>query len=418
MFRAPVADAHFVLNTNIRVIHVEHVSGGVRIYMRLPMPIVVADLVGESGPEGSLPAPAPYTTNALEDEEVMHYLDVTALQADPEGLGRLVVDGHGLFLEDGRLPGVVERVRAFPASEQTRFSTLEEVKDSMAGGPYESADTSVYVGEVIVDVQSFHAYDGPIGHYWFASRLTPDLKGLDQLANLLFDHAGAEARTFRAVGTLAQPLEVTLDGDSLAAAEQARQTWAQSVVRFVWQGMLHIWEGLDHVLFVLCLAIGATGLVNLLWRVTGFTLGHTITLIAGFFGYVPAGAWFIPTIEAAIALSIIYAGAAALLRRAAAATFVVTALFGILHGFGFSFVLHRILQFDAPHLWTSLISFNVGVEIGQIAIILLVYPLLRFTEHRSAQTARIGRAVIAVPAIAIAVYWTAERLLLVWTEIV
>ena len=79
-----------------------------------------------------------------------------------------------------------------------------------------------------------------------------------------------------------------------------------AVTTFVLQGIVHIIEGLDHLLFVICLTIGAVGLGGLLWRVTGFTIGHTITLIAGFWGFVPSGAWFIPTVELGIAVSIIW----------------------------------------------------------------------------------------------------------------
>jgi hypothetical protein len=187
---------------------------------------------------------------------------------------------------------------------------------------------------------------------------------------------------------------------------------------FVWQGILHILEGTDHVLFILCLTIGALGLTNLLWRVTGFTLGHTVTLTAGSFGFVPAAPWFVPAIEAAIALSIIYAGTVALLRRAGGATFLITVAIGLLHGFGFSFVLLRILQIDSPTLWPSLLSFNLGVEFGQVGVILLVWPVLRAAERWAPHYAGYGRIAIVMPAIAIAVMWTIERVDLVWQRVV
>lgn len=54
------------------------------------------------------------------------------------------------------------------------------------------------------------------------------------------------------------------------------------------EGVLHIFGGLDHVLFIVCLVVGAVALGDLIWRVTGFTLGHTVTLIAGFLGFAPS----------------------------------------------------------------------------------------------------------------------------------
>jgi hypothetical protein len=87
------AVAHFLLNLNTRIIHVEHLSNGLRVYLRLPMPYIVANLVGPDQPEG-LPEPAPYTSNTREDGNVVYYLDVEALHADPSGLGDLVAIGH------------------------------------------------------------------------------------------------------------------------------------------------------------------------------------------------------------------------------------------------------------------------------------------------------------------------------------
>ncbi len=70
---------------------------------------------------------------------------------------------------------------------------------------------------------------------------------------------------------------------------------------------------------------------DLIWRVTGFTLGHTVTLIAGFLGFTPSVNWFLPSVDAAIALSIVYAGVVALLRHAAPITIAITAMLGLLH---------------------------------------------------------------------------------------
>ena len=96
----------------------------------------------------------------------------------------------------------------------------------------------------------------------------------------------------------------------------------------------------------------------LVYRVSGFTIGHTITLVGGFFGYAPSGAWFIPAVELGIALSIIYAAITAVTNRGEISSFLITTCIGLLHGLGFSFVLHEILKVDSPNLWVSLISFN------------------------------------------------------------
>jgi hypothetical protein len=168
------------------------------------------------------------------------------------------------------------------------------------------------------------------------------------------------------------------------------------------------------VLFVLCLTLGAIRLNSLAWRATGFTIGHSVTLSIGFFGYVPTGQWFIPAVEMGIALSIIYAAGIAVVARrdrnpSELAPFLVTTAIGLLHGLGFSFVLQEILKVDSPNIWQSLLAFNVGVEIGQFLIILIAWPLFRLVEWLSRRVWHIGRWGVAAACAMIAVFWTVQR---------
>ncbi len=391
-----MAQAHFLLNISIRVIHVEHLDNGLRVYLRVPMPLLVANLVGPEQADGTR-VPAPYTSNRFEQGELMHYLDQEALRDDPEGLAMLVADGHELFVNDQPLDPVIEAIRVHPATHQPIFSNLEQARAALQGPVYPADAQAAYVGDTVVDVVLFYRTAGPVDDFAFASRLRPGIEGEERFANLLLDHAGGETKIYRAQGMLDTP--ITVSRSILTAA-----------ATFVTEGVRHILDGSDHVLFVLCLTIGAVTLGSLLWRVTGFTIGHTITLIAGFLGYAPDGAWFVPTVEAAIALSIIYAGVVALMKRSGAATFWITTAIGLLHGFGFAFVLQEILKIDSPNLGVSLLSFNLGVELGQIAIVLAVWPLLHLVQRHRPTWARAGRVAIALPCIAVAALWTGERL--------
>lgn len=406
---------HFMLSSNIRVIHVEHVEQGLRVYLRLPMPLIVADLVGPARADGTT-EPAPYTVNRMENGQLAHYLDGEAVRRDPTGLGQLAAQRHALVADDRLLEGRVESVRAVPAFKQARFATLAEARTALQGPPYAEGVGSTYAGETVVDVQLFYPTLEPVARYYaFGARVSPALTGVESLANVLFDHRTAEPRIFRALGPLATPVVVNRTAAAGDGA-QGRSAWWIESLSFTWQGVRHILGGPDHVLFVLCLTIGAAGLSDLLVRVTGFTIGHTITLIAGFLGFAPAAPWFIPAIETAIALSIIYAGAVALLRRTGGGgdTFVVTAAIGLLHGFGFSFVLRNILQVGAPHLWARLLAFNLGVEIGQVGLVLAIWPLLRLTERLAPRYAPYGRIVVVAPCVAVAAVWTLDRLRGLW----
>lgn len=397
VFAFPAA-GHFLLNVNIRILHVEHLNEGLRVFLRLPTPYVLAGLVGEEKADGTR-EPAPFTYNLMIDGDVMHVLDLEAVTKDPLGFGRLAAEGHSLTSGGMRLAGEVEAIRLHSALRQSSFATLEEAKGSF-GGPLLPDDMGeAFVGDTVLDVQILYRSDRPIDRYEISSSLDPSLEGQEDTANLILDHYVGEPLLFRETGLLATPIAV--ERSALKAA-----------LGFVVEGIRHILQGTDHVLFVLCLTIGALGLGNLLWRITGFTVGHTITLIAGFFGFVPAGAWFVPAIETGIALSIIYAAAIALLKRGGGTTLIVTSLIGLLHGLGFSFVLHEILRVDAPNLWQSLLSFNLGVEVGQVAIVVLVWPLFWLLAKRGDTPATIARWIVALPCIVIAAIWSVERTLL------
>lgn len=391
------AQGHFLLNVNLRVIHVQHLDTGVQVLLRLPLAYVVANLAGPEQADGTQ-KPAPYTQNRMENGQRMHYLDVDALRRDPEGLGRLVAQGHHLHVDGHELEASIETVRVYPGISQPPFASLHEALQAITNEPlYPAATDPTYVGDTVVDVALRYHAGGAVSRYTFSSSLNPGLPDQQDTTNLLFDHYPGETLMFQQRGLLEQPLRVS------------RSAWAAAYT-FVGKGIQHILAGYDHVLFVLCLILGAVSFSSLLWRITGFTLGHTITLIVGFFGYLPTAGWFIPAVETAIALSIVYAAVVAILQKPEAASLWITTAIGLLHGFGFAFVLHEILQIDAPHLWQSLLSFNLGVEIGQAGIVLAIWPALWLLARHSEQVLRITRWGIALPCIVIASYWVSQRL--------
>jgi hypothetical protein len=208
-------------------------------------------------------------------------------------------------------------------------------------------------------------------------------------------------QVFRARGLLHEPVVVT-------------RSVLDAVVTFIKEGVIHILEGLDHVLFVICLVLGAMRLKPLLWRVTGFTIGHSITLSIGFFGFVPAAAWFVPAVETGIALSIIYVAVVAVVpglqqKKGEWAVVGVTGLIGLLHGLGFSFVLQNILQVTSPNIWQSLVAFNIGVELGQLLIVICAWFAFYLIGLLGARVATINRYLVASVCGFTALYWVIER---------
>lgn len=151
--------------------------------------------------------------------------------------------------------------------------------------------------------------------------------------------------------------------------------WPQAR-RFIRLGIEHIFTGYDHILFLFGLVLAATGLRNLVGIITSFTLAHTITLAAATLGYVSLSP---RVVEPLIAASIVYIAVENLYRKPAK-RWLLTFGFGLIHGLGFSSIL---LDLNVPRnlLATALLSFNGGVEIGQVAMVGTLYPLIRLARR-------------------------------------
>lgn len=158
--------------------------------------------------------------------------------------------------------------------------------------------------------------------------------------------------------------------------------WYQAARSFIQSGFDHILSGADHLLFLLCLIIPFRRFSwPLVGTVTAFTVAHSITLIAAAYGLVPSGNWFPPLVEVLIAASILYVAIDNVVSPNLARRWMITAAFGLVHGFGFSFALANELQFAGSHLLVSLLAFNVGIELGQLLVLALVVPPLLLLQR-------------------------------------
>ena len=146
----------------------------------------------------------------------------------------------------------------------------------------------------------------------------------------------------------------------------------QTFGRFLWLGVQHIATGYDHLSFLLGLLIATASLRSLVKTITSFTLAHSITLALATFDVVILPSRFT---ESMIALSIVYVAVENLIRKRTIERWRITFLFGLVHGFGFSNVL-REMQLPRTNLALSLFSFNLGVEVGQLIFVVLLFPAL------------------------------------------
>lgn len=186
------------------------------------------------------------------------------------------------------------------------------------------------------------------------------------------------------------------------------RSWLEMAPTMLWQGMLHIWFGWDHLAFVLCLCMLCRGW-RLLGLVTAFTLGHSVSLGLAFFDVLRLP---IAPVEALIALSIVLVAREALLSRSAATpesitrTAVMVVIFGLIHGLGFASALGE-LGIARAERWAALVFFNLGVEIGQVLFVLALLGLLAALRPPRLQLALRSAALYAAGITG--VFWLVER---------
>ena len=321
------------------------------------------------------------------------YLDFD--RVDPmlrEATSLWVSDFIDVYEGDARLPKprIVE-TRLSLESDPT-FASYETALAHVTG-PKLTNNTTIFWDQLMLDV----LFEYPIQSETSRFSIHP---ALDRLAArvviaLRFLPPGGAVRAFEFLG---DPGLVHLDPG-----------WLQASVQFVKLGFLHILDGTDHLLFLFCLVIPFRRFRALIPVVTAFTVAHSITLIASAYNLAPDALWFPPLIETLIATSIVYmaleniVGGATVQRR-----WMITFGFGLVHGFGFSFALRQTMQFAGSHLLASLLSFNIGVELGQLLVLALMIPALEIL-FRYVVAERMGTIILSALVAHTAWHWMIDR---------
>lgn len=178
-------------------------------------------------------------------------------------------------------------------------------------------------------------------------------------------------------------------------------------------GLEHIWAGIDHLLFVLCLLLLINGFSNLIKTITAFTLAHSITLALSTLELVSLPG---PPVEAIIALSILFLAREYLTtlkgQKSLTASYpwIVAFIFGLLHGFGFAGALSDI-GLPQQQIAPSLLFFNIGIELGQILFVIAALALFTIAKKLSSTALINSRIYLAYGIGSVAAYWLIERML-------
>jgi hypothetical protein len=339
------------------------------------------------------------------------YLDLARADEAMRGAAKLyLIDNMTLYENDVALPAprtVAARV-SLPSDHS--FTSYEQALAHVQG-PRVPQDLELYWNQQLLDVQLEYSIRSERSEFAIHPRV--DRFGHNVSTALRFLPPGGATRAFEFHG---DPGVVRLD-----------PRWSHAAMRFTASGFWHILEGIDHLLFLACLVIPFRRLRPLVIIVTAFTVGHSLSLIASAFGFVPDALWFPPLIETLIAVTILYMALENIVTAAApffasdadgegspraypdiTRRWIIAFAFGIVHGFGFSFALSESLQFAGDHLLTALFGFNLGVEIGQIAVLVLLVPALNLLFAYLIPE-RLGIILLSALVAHIAWHWMIER---------
>lgn len=278
------------------------------------------------------------------------------------------------------------------------FVTYEDAMRHLYKPPPTNADANIFWNQPSLDV--LFDYQISSDRSDFSIHSTMARLGLRTITVLRFippDSAGGE-QNMRAFEFEGDPGLVRMD-----------PRWYQAASRFVGLGFRHILDGTDHLLFLFCLVIPFRKFRALIPIVTAFTVAHSITLIASAYNLAPDALWFPPLIEVGIAASIVYMALENIIGKSTVHTrWMIAFGFGLVHGFGFSFALRETLQFAGRHMLTSLLSFNIGVELGQLLVLLIMIPALEVL-FRYIVAERIGTIILSAFVAHTAWHWLQDR---------
>lgn len=321
------------------------------------------------------------------------YLDINGSDALlPDAATLWITNFIDVYENDRKLPPP-EIVSTRLALMSDRSFESYEAALAHVTGPKLPEDTSVVWNQTMFDMLLEYPITSDQARFSIDLRLAR--LGLRVIQTLRFLPPGGAIRALEFTG---DPGIVRLDPH-----------WYQAAFQFVNLGFHHILDGTDHLLFLFCLVIPFRKLRGLIPIVTAFTVAHSITLIASAYNLAPDALWFPPLIETLIAASIVYmaleniVGASTVHHR-----WMIAFGFGLVHGFGFSFVLRETLQFAGTHMLASLLAFNVGVELGQLLVLLIMIPALDLL-FKFVVAERMGAIILSAIVAHTAWHWMMDR---------
>jgi hypothetical protein len=322
----------------------------------------------------------------------LEYLDIARAETMAADAARLWIGSSIDAFENGKLLDGGRVVATRISLPSDRSFVAYDLALAHVGGPALAGSVGLPWRQAMLDV----VLEYPIGSATSQFSLDPRLGhlGFSTTTVLRFVAPNGVERAFEYLG---DPGVVRMD-----------PRWYHAATLFVSLGIRHILGGIDHLLFVLCLVVPFRRFRSLVFIVTSFTVAHSITLISAAMGVVPEAMWFPVLVETLVAASIVYMALENIVGAKMQRRWLIAFGFGLVHGFAFSFALRQSLQFAGGHVALSLLSFNLGVEIGQLLVLALAVPVLSLVFQKVVPE-RMGVIILSALVAHTAWHWMVDR---------
>lgn len=324
--------------------------------------------------------------------------------------------GNGELLDLGRAEGslrsaanqwLADFIRFYEDDRQLEYPTLVEVRASISGdqsfktyqealahltGPRLPADAEFVLSQGLLDVYYEYAINSDRAHF----SIDPNFEtlGLRVMTVMKFLPPDGSVRAFEYEGRRGL---IHFD-----------PTWKETTHRFLESGVVQFVNGIDYVLFAVCLIVPFRRFRTVLPIAGGYAVGYTASLFASAYGMAPTALWFQPLIVTVVATSILYVALENVINVLPARRTIIAFVFGIAYGFAFSFALTDSLQFAGLHHLSAIAAFALGIDIAVAATLLLVSTASWILFTRTVPE-RVGTIIVSALAAHTAWHWTASR---------
>jgi hydrogenase/urease accessory protein HupE len=327
------------------------------------------------------------------DKNKNNELEKSEMKAENHELEELVHHHLTLDLNNRQQEPTLEKM-VLEKKEDKKFLTYYLTFPAFSAGDTLSLNDGLYVNDPATNYVNLISFEfaGTTGQ--------AILQGKERTWTILLTEAQEEQPQD---GQTAQPDESSEQENQLEAVP-SEETTNSGWFSFFKLGMLHILTGYDHLLFLFALLLRKQTFKQYAAIITSFTIAHSITISLAVLGIITLPSRFV---EAVIAFSIVYVALENIFRKEINHRWGLTFLFGLIHGLGFANILKE-MNIPKADLAVALVNFNIGIEVVQLALVLLVLPLLTymFKLKSSGLIIKAGSIIVA----ALGAFWLIERI--------